>query len=153
MLESDFASAMPEKPKLSKQEEILQMATAFIVDIENRIAEGVEAVPELEALRQARDNNADEKELAQKVYELMIEAGMVYDQDPNTGSLTKTNFNIKNNLDIPEVKSEFAHLYNYGQSLCASGVLDIDTVKEIVMTRLIERTGLSPEEFDSWLGY
>ena len=67
--------------------------------------------------------------------------------------LSPTNFDIKNNLDIPEVKSEFAYLYKYGMNLCFAGVIDVEIMKDIVKTRLIQRTGLSPEEFDSWLGY
>lgn len=153
MLESDFASAMPEKPKQTKKEKLIEQATNFIVDIENKLADGVEAVPELEALRQARDDDADEKTLAAKMYELMIEQGMCYDQDQDTGMLTPTNFDIKNNLDIPEVKSEFAHLYKYGMNICMSGIVDVDDVKNIVKKRLIARTGLTPEEFDKWLGY
>jgi hypothetical protein len=38
-------------------------------------------------------------------------------------------------------------------TMIASGLLDIDLVKAIVKERLIARTGLSPEEFDTWLGY
>lgn len=150
---SDFASAMPEKPKLSKQEAMLEKVTNFIVDIENRLGEGVQAVPELEALRHARDNNEDENVLSIKVYELMIEQGMTYDQDPVTGKLTPTEFDIKNNLDVPEVKQEFGYLYKYGMNLCMAGIIDVDEVKDIVKRRLIERTGLTPEEFDKWLGY
>ena len=152
-IESDFASAMPEKPKLSKQEAMIEKVTNFIVDIESRLGEGVEAVPELEALRQARDNNEDESVLSIKVYELMIEQGMTYDQDPVTGKLTLTEFDIKNNIGVPEVKQEFGYLYKYGMNLCLAGIIDVDEVKEIVKKRLIERTGLTPEEFDKWLGY
>ena len=79
-VESDFASAMPEKPTMTLKEQMHDNATKFIADLENRLDEGVEAVPELEALRQARDNDADAKEMAIKIYELMIEQGMVYDQ-------------------------------------------------------------------------
>ena len=39
-----------------------------------------------------------------------IEQGMMYDVDADTGALTETQFDIKNNLDIPEVKAEFKHL-------------------------------------------
>jgi hypothetical protein len=152
-MESDFESAMPEKPVLSIEEQMYEKATAFIVDIEGRLGEGVEPVPELEALRKSRDNEADQFEMAIKIYELMIEQGMVYDQQPETGILTPTEFDIKGGLDIPEVKNEFAYLYKYGMNLCSSGVIDIDDMKEIVKSRLIARTGLTPEEFDSWLGY
>mmetsp|Transcript_26645 Transcript_26645/g.30500 ORF Transcript_26645/g.30500 Transcript_26645/m.30500 type:complete len:96 (-) Transcript_26645:147-434(-) len=88
-----------------------------------------------------------------KIYELMIEQGMVYDQHPETGILTPTMFDIKSNLDVPEVKTEFSYLYNYGMNLCFAGVLSVDVVKDIVKSRLIERTGLTPEAFDEWLGF
>mmetsp|Transcript_6773 Transcript_6773/g.10303 ORF Transcript_6773/g.10303 Transcript_6773/m.10303 type:complete len:206 (+) Transcript_6773:88-705(+) len=152
-MDSDFASAMPEKPEMTTKEKYNESATKFIADLENRLDEGVEAVPELEALKQARDNDADEKEMAIKIYELMCEQGMVYDEHPETKLLSPTNFDIKNNLDIPEVQNEFAYLYKYGMSLCLNGILEVDEVKKIVQERLIKRTGLSPEEFDSWLGY
>lgn len=82
-----------------------------------------------------------------------IEQGMMYDVDADTGVLTPTQFDIKNNLDIPEVKAEFKHLYTYGMELIKRGMIDLETAKECVKTRLIERTGLSPEEFDEWLGF
>ena len=84
---------------------------------------------------------------------MKLEQGMTYDQDPETGVLTPTGYDIKSNLDTPEVKSEFSYLYKYGMNLIAKGVVDIDTVKSIVKERLIERTGLSPEEFDEWMGF
>ena len=150
---SDFGSAMPEKPTLTVKEQMQESATAFISNLEGRLKEGVAAPPEVEALREARDSDAGTDVLAARIYELLIEQGMLYDQDPEDGRLSLTNFDIKNNLDIPEVKDEFAYLYKYGMSLCAKGILDVETVKSIVLKRLIERTGLTPEEFDSWLGY
>jgi hypothetical protein len=104
-------------------------------------------------LKAARDGKADPCELASKIYVLLIEQGMLYDQSPEDGTLTPTNFIIKENLEIPEVKEEFSYLYKYGMSLIAKEVVDVDTIKGIVKDRLIKRTGLSPEEFDSWLGY
>ena len=151
--ESDFESAMPEKPELSFQERMAEAATTFIADIESRLVEGVSAPSEMEDLRVARDAGADAGELALKIYVLLIEQGMLYDSDPDTGGLAYTNFDIKANLDVPEVKQEFAYLYKYGMGLIAKEVVDIDLIKEVVKTRLIERTGLSPKDFDSWLGY
>jgi hypothetical protein len=84
---------------------------------------------------------------------IIIEQGMMYDVDADTGVLTPTQFDIKNNLNIPEVKAEFKHLYNYGIELIKRGMIDLETAKDCVKTRLIERTGLSPEEFDKWLGF
>ena len=78
---------------------------------------------------------------------------MLYDVDADTGKLSPTDFDIKNNLDIPEVKAEFDHLYKYGIELIKRGMIDVDLAKETVKERLIKRTGLSPEEFDEWLGY
>lgn len=78
---------------------------------------------------------------------------MKYDVDANTGVLTPTQFDIKNNLDVSEVKAEFNHLYKYGMELIRRGMIDVEVAKDVVKTRLIERTGLTPEEFDEWLGY
>ena len=150
---SDFASAMPEKPQQSMKEKLLDSATTFIVDIEARLADGVSSPPEVQALKEARDADSDEKTLALRIYELMIEQGMTYDIDAETGKLSPTQFEIKNNLDVPEVKAEFAHLYQYGMQLISRDLLDVDVAKECVKTRLIERTGKTPEEFDAWLGY
>lgn len=77
----------------------------------------------------------------------------MYDIDADTGALTPTQFDIKNNLDVPEVKAEFKHLYGYGMELIKRGMIDLEVAKATVKKRLIERTGLSPEEFDAWLGY
>ena len=151
---SDFASAMPAKPELSMKEKLEESATVFIADIESRLADGVDAPPEIEALKEARDSpDCDEKLLALRIYELMIEQGMLYDIDAETGKLSLTNFDIKNNLDIPEVKAEFAHLYKYGMQLIGRDLIDIETCKGVVQKRLIDRTGLTPEKFDEWLGY
>lgn len=153
MSDFDFPTAMPEKPQQTMKEKLAESATQFIADITSRLADGVDAPPELDALRKARDADSDEGTLALRIYELMIEQGMTYDIDAETGRLSPTQFDIKSNLDVPEVKSEFKHLYSYGMELIKRGLIDIETCKEVVKTRLIDRTGLSPEEFDKWLGY
>lgn len=150
---SDFGSAMPEKPEQSLEEKLVESATTYIATIEGQLADGVEPPEALEKLRAARDDKADAKTLAACTYALMIEQGMTYDQDPDTGALTPTEWDIKDNLETPEVKKEFAYLYNYGISLVAKNMLDENDAKEIVRKGLIERTGKTPEEFDAWLGY
>merc|ERR1711957_255274 len=153
MSDFDFPSAMPEKPQQTMKMKLDESATQFIADLTARLADGVDPPPEMEALRQARDADSDENTLALRIYELMIEQGMTYDIDAETGRLTPTQFDVKQNLDIPEVKAEFKHLYQYGMELIKRGLVDLDTGKDIVTRRLIRRTGLSPEEFDKWLGY
>lgn len=154
MSDFDFPSAMPAKPELTMKQKMEESATQFIADLTARLADGVEPPVELEALRKARDDeNSDEKILALRIYELMIEQGMTYDIDAETGRLTPTQFDVKNNLDIPEVKKEFKHLYSYGMELIKRELIDLDTAKEVVQKRLIQRTGLEPEEFDKWLGF
>ena len=153
MSDFDFPSAMPEKPQLTMEERMYQSADDFLDAMDNALADKSTAPPELEALREARKANADAKEMTVKIYELMIERAMRYDEDLDTGTLTPTGFDIPNNLDVPEVKKEFAHLYSYGMMLMNKGMLEGETLKEIVIERLIKRTGLSPEEFDKWLGY
>mmetsp|Transcript_19827 Transcript_19827/g.35876 ORF Transcript_19827/g.35876 Transcript_19827/m.35876 type:complete len:212 (+) Transcript_19827:1-636(+) len=153
MSDFDFPSAMPEKPQQTMKEKMEESATQFIADLSTRLGDGVDPPPEMEALIKARDADSDEKTLALGIYELMIEQGMMYDIDAETGILTPTQFDVKANLDIPEVKAEFKHLYSYGMQLIQRGLIDMDTAKEVVKKRLIDRTGLSPEEFDKWLGY
>jgi hypothetical protein len=151
---SDFGSAMPAKPEISVEEKMNQSAYDFIENMENALSEkSTKAPPELAALKEARSNKASKEEIAAKVYDLMIERAMLYDEDPDTGSLSPTGFDIPNNLDIPEVKKEFKHLYEYGMNLMKRGFLDGETLKETVLERLVKRTGLTPEEFDTWLGY
>jgi hypothetical protein len=143
---------MPEKPEISLEERMNQSADDFIVNMESVLGDS-DAPPELEALKKARERNASMEEITLKVYELMIERGMRYDEDPDTGVLTPTDFDIPSNLDVSEVKAEFSHLYKYGMMLMNRGLLTPDQVKETVLERLIKRTGLAPEEFDTWLGY
>jgi hypothetical protein len=150
---SDFPSAMPPKPVLTVEEKMYESATDFIANLEGRLKEGVAAPPELEALREARDRDAPVPEMATKIYELMIEQGMLYDQDPESGLLGLTDFDISANLEIPEVKQEFSYLYKYGMNMITTGLVDVETLKDVVSKRLIKRTGLTPEEFDTWLGY
>eukprot|EP00593_Proboscia_inermis_P000035 CAMPEP_0171293256 /NCGR_PEP_ID=MMETSP0816-20121228/1436_1 /TAXON_ID=420281 /ORGANISM="Proboscia inermis, Strain CCAP1064/1" /LENGTH=214 /DNA_ID=CAMNT_0011763889 /DNA_START=25 /DNA_END=669 /DNA_ORIENTATION=- len=150
---SDFGSAMPEKPKLTTEQKLIDAADKFINDFSAKLSEGVPPPPELDALIEARKTSNDKQSLSKGIYELMIEQGMLYDIDPTTGMLSPTLFDIKANLDVPEVKSEFDYLYKYGMSLISNELIEVDVVKNIVVKRLIERTGLSPEEFDKWLGY
>lgn len=149
----DFPSAMPAKPQLTLEQKMEQSADDFIESMTNALGEGVEAPPELDELRNLRQKPTDASTLALKIYELMIERGLCYDQAPETGILTPTEFNIPENLEIKEVQDEFGHLYRYGMMLMDRGLLTGDQVKETVLARLIKRTGLSPEEFDAWLGY
>jgi hypothetical protein len=155
MSEFDFPSAMPEKPQLTMEQKLEQSADEFLERMDGALGEGVEAPPELEELRQLRKNGADSSssDLAVKIYELMIERGMRYDAAPETGILSPTEFNIPENLQVKEVQEEFGHLYRYGMMLMDRKLLTADQVKETVLERLIKRTGLSPEEFDTWLGY
>ncbi|KAL7431178.1 hypothetical protein ACHAXH_001452 [Discostella pseudostelligera] len=154
MSDFDFPSAMPIKPELTMMEKLEESATHFIADISSRLDDGVLPPPELEALRNARDaDDSTEQLLALRIYELMIEQGMTFDIDAETGRLKPTQFNIQQNLDVPEVKGEFKHLYSYGMELIRRGLIDLETCKQVVKKRLIDRTGLSPEEFDKWLGY
>jgi hypothetical protein len=133
---------------------VYHQATQFIADISSRLDDGVLPPPELEALRIARDaDDSNEQLLALRIYELMIEQGMTYDIDAENNRLKYTQFDIKQNLDVPEVKGEFKHLYSYGIELIKRGLIDLDTCKAVVKRRLIDRTGLSPEDFDKWLGY
>jgi len=151
---SDFGSAMPEKPEITLEEKMNQSADDFIENMTNALSEkSTTPPPELEALKEARKKNAPTSEITVKVYDLMIERAMLYDEDPDTGSLSPTGFDIPDNLDVPEVNKEFKHLYSYGMMLMKKGLLDGEGLKEIVLERLVKRTGLSPEEFDKWLGY
>lgn len=150
---SDFPSAMPEKPKQTLEEKIGESADGTIALVEGTLGEGVEAPPELAALKKAREDGAGPNELSVLIYDLMIERGMRYDEEPETGTLTPTEFNIKENLDVPEVKEEFKYLYTYGMKLISSGLLTREQVEKSVKERLVARTGLTPEEFDKWLGF
>mmetsp|Transcript_16491 Transcript_16491/g.45459 ORF Transcript_16491/g.45459 Transcript_16491/m.45459 type:complete len:209 (-) Transcript_16491:585-1211(-) len=153
MSDFDFPSAMPEKPQLTMEEQMNQSADDFVANMEDALVDKSSAPPELEALKDARKANAPAPEIAVKIYDLMIERAMRFDVDPDTGALTPTGFDIPNNLEVPEVKGEFNHLYSYGMMLMKRGLIDGEALKGIVIERLIKRTGLSPEEFDKWLGY
>lgn len=144
---------MPEKPEQTIEEKMMESAESFVEVMTQTLGEGVEAPSELEDLRKAVQGKAGMKELAEKVYILMIERGMRYDEAPETGTLTPTDFDIPANLDVKEVRDEFAYLYKYGMMLMDKDLLTADQVKEIVLERLIKRTGLTPEKFDEWLGY
>ena len=152
--ESDFASAMPEAPKKTLREYLLDSADRCISNVRGSLADGVDAIPELETLEKLRDDeSASEEALALGVYEVMIERGMTYDEDPDNGLLTPTEFDIQANLEVPEVMDEFRYLYGYGMKLIQQGLASVDGVKDVVMKRLISRTGKTPEEFDEWLGF
>ena len=152
----DFPSAMPAKPELTLEEKMAESADNFIETMKNALkANDVPNPPELDALIKVReDPSSDVSDITLCVYQLMIERGMLYDEDPETGSLTPTTFDdIPGNLDIPEVKQEFLHLYKYGMMLMDKGLLNGEQVKETVVERLVKRTGLTPEKFDEWLGF
>ena len=153
-MESDFASAMPEAPQKSLREFLEEAADKTISTVSGSLGEGVEAVPELDALRKLRDDDSCSNEaLSLGIYELMIERGMTYDEDPEHGTLTPTDFDIQSNLDVPEVKAEFLYLYKYGMNLIARGLVSTEGIKDVVEKRLIARTGKSPKDFDAWLGF
>lgn len=135
------------------EERMEESATQFIAVFTERLGENVDPPPELEALRKARDSNAPPDVMGARIYELMIEQGMLYDVDPETGTMTPTEWNIKENLDEPNVKQEFFKLYSYGMNLATRGMIGVEELKEIVKERLIARTGKTPEEFDAWLGF
>jgi hypothetical protein len=152
-MESDFGSAMPEKPTVTPDEHMRTCADNFILSMRGSLAEGTDELPEVQVLADALENGAGAHELAIRVYELMIERGMNYEVCPDTGTMTATHVDVPSNLDAPEVRQEFLHLYTYGMNLIQNGLISVDDTKSIVEQRLIPRTGLTPTEFDEWLGF
>lgn len=152
-MESDFGSAMPEKPQISPDDFMRMSAENFVLSMRGSLADGLQEPPELQVLEGALENGAGANELALRIYELMIERGMRYDVAPETGTLTETQFDVPNNLDVAEVRQEFLHLYTYGMNLIRNGLITVEDTKKIVAERLIPRTGLTPEAFDEWLGF
>jgi hypothetical protein len=151
MSSSSSSSQDDEQPTMD--EIILYSADTFIETMTQSLGEGVEPPPELAALVDARDSGASINSLGLGIFELMIERGMCYNRDPETGILTPTNFDISSNLNVKEVQDEFAYLYDYGMSCIENGLLTMEQVETAVKERLVDRTGLSPQEFDTWLGY
>jgi len=126
----------------------------LISSIKYGLEEGVEAPPEMQALEDAIDDSTSTPSLlSRRIYELTIEKGMCYDVHPDTGRMVQTKFDIQANLDHPNVKSEFFKLYSYGMQASMTGLLEVETVKDIVQERLVKRTGMSAQEFDKWLGF
>jgi hypothetical protein len=151
---SDFGTAMPPKPEQSVDERIRMSAHEFAQSMQSNLELNSHDIPaELVALQEAVDTNASLELITMRTFELLIEEGMCYEKDPETGVLTPIDIDIPSSLDVPEVKAEFAYLYKYGMSLIGRGLVSEDNVKSVVLERLIARTGLSPSEFDSWLGY
>ena len=153
-MESDFASAFPTTVNRTFAERILQQGDDFVRQVRGSLAADVAEPPELLALEEAVESNSqDVQHLSQCMYELMIECGLQYDKDPETGVMTPTQFDIPQNLNVPEVKKEFFHLYTYGMQLISMKLLTMDQVKTIAQERIIPRTGLEPQAFDEWLGF
>ena len=153
-MESDFASAFPTAVNRTFAERILQQGDDFVRQVRGSLASDVAEPPELLALEEAVESNSqDVPHLSQCMYELMIECGLQYDKDPETGIMTPTQFDIPQNLNVPEVKKEFFHLYTYGMQLISMNLLTMDQVKTIAQERIIPRTGLEPQAFDEWLGF
>lgn len=142
---------MPPKPAL--EDRLLTSAEEFVLTLRSNLAESVEEPPELAQLEAAVRENAAPSVLATRIYELMIERGMKYDVDTETGTLTPTQFDIPSNLQEDAVRKEFLHLYTYGMGLIQRELIPLDECKQIIEERLIKRTGLSPEEFDKWMGF
>ena len=90
------------------RKDIRESATKLIADLRSRLAEGVAEASVLGDLLVARVNFAHVEELALKIYMLLIEQGMRYDQSPEDGTMTETYFDITNNLHTFEVKKVFA---------------------------------------------
>lgn len=153
---SDSTDTKSINMEMLQKESFLNDAKQLIASMEIGLAAGgVDVVPpELEALKSAvADISTTAPLLSQRIYELLIEKGMRYDLEPATGRLTPTEFDIQQNLQIPAVKNEFFRQYSFGMQAAMTGMLDVEKVKEIVQERLIKRTGMTPEEFDKWLGF
>lgn len=128
-------------------------AARHFAGMSDALAPGVDPPPEVDALRKALDEGADEETLMTRVYELMCEQAMLFDQDPETGMFVVTEADYVTGRDVPELKEKIGYIYGYGMGLVTEGMLGVEACKGIVQSRLIERTGLAPEEFDKWLGY
>ena len=140
-----------------QRQTFIKDATDLLESMKDGLAKGsyTDEIVEMKALQEAIDDPSSSSSLlSQRIYELLIEKGMRFDFDPDTGALTETQFSdLTQLLDNRAVKNEFFRLYSFGMQAAMTGVLDSETVKSIVEERLVSRTGLSPIEFDAWLGF
>jgi len=140
-----------------QRQSFIKDATDLLESMKDGLEKGshTDEIVEIKALQEAIDDSSSSSSLlSQRIYELLIEKGMRFDFDPDTGALTETQFSdLTQLLDNRAVKNEFFRLYSFGMQAAMTGVLDSETVKSIVEERLVSRTGLSPVEFDAWLGF
>jgi len=133
------------------EEAFEQAAKQYLEEIGSCLGPGMTPPPEFEAVKNALDNGEKMTVLAARMYDLMCEQGMIYDKVD--GVLVPTEVNYKTDYDKPEVKTKVGYIYQYGINLIKRGIIEVDDVKSSVKERLIARVGLTPEEFDEWLGY
>lgn len=141
-----------------QKEAFLKDAAQLIESFQDGLAKGgadADLPEEAVALQTAMDDPASSVALlSQRIYEFMIEKAMRYDLNPATGALTPTKFtDLQNMLGNVAVKNEFFRQYSFGMQAAMTGVLDVETVQDVVQERLISRTGLTPDAFDAWLGF
>ena len=140
-----------------QRQSFVRDATDLLESMKDGLEKGshTDEIVEMKALQEAIDDPSSSSSLlSQRIYELLIEKGMRFDFDTDTGALTETQFtDLTQLLDNRAVKNEFFRLYSFGMQAAMTGVLDSETVKGIVEERLVSRTGLTPVEFDAWLGF
>lgn len=108
------------------------------------------APPELVALEASVEKGAAAVELGQKMFELLCTMTLDFVTDPESKTVKPAE-----NPDVldktPELQSKMTYLYTYGMRMLTSGLLEIDTLKELIVAKLASRVGMTGEELDAWL--
>lgn len=106
--------------------------------------------PELLALETSVEKGAASVELGQKMFELLCTMTLDFVTDP-VSKTVKPAENPEVLEKTPELQSKMTYLYTYGMRMLTGGLMEIDTLKDLVVEKLATRVGMTGEELDAWL--
>mmetsp|Transcript_14469 Transcript_14469/g.45588 ORF Transcript_14469/g.45588 Transcript_14469/m.45588 type:complete len:170 (+) Transcript_14469:86-595(+) len=106
--------------------------------------------PELERLEAGISSGASTEELGVAMFDLLVtmtldfrnqDSGAIEPVEEPGGSLPQSD----------EVRQKLQYLYTYGIRMMTTGLLSVDSLKDLVLKRLAARVGMDGKELDDWL--
>lgn len=147
---SSSALSQRQRTALFASAEVSKMATEQTRNL-RAILGPLAAPPELEALEEGVKKDLSNAELGERMFLLLIKMTLDYKTDPASQTVQIIDHPGETLEKTDDLQGKMQYLYTYGVRMMTTGLIDVDTLKEIVETKCAKRVGLTGQELDDWV--
>lgn len=106
---------------------------------------------ELDRLEAGIEKGASAEELGEHMFELLITVTLDFKADPETKSIEAVDSPGATLEASSDLQAKMQYLYTYGVRMMTTGLLDVDKLKDIILTKIAARVSMTGEQLDEWL--